>query len=195
MNITYLLALALAPALLLLKYVWNKDKSKEPFKMLVILFLLGVVSCIPAALIEQLLNSVIDAVLTKGTYFYYFILTFFGVALVEEGLKFLFMYLYTHKHREFNGLFDGMVYAIFVSLGFAAFENVFYVMEGGAGVAITRAIMSVPGHMFFAVFMGYYYSMWHTYKLCHDTEQYFAGIGYIIPRPPQYTYKRYLVRN
>ncbi len=191
---TYLLAIAVAPAILLMFYVWSKDKSKEPFKMLVILVLLGVLSCIPAGFIEMLLDNIVLSVFGENNYVYFFVKAFFGVALVEEGCKFLFMFLYTRNHKEFNGLFDGMIYAVFVSLGFAAFENVFYVAEYGSQVAISRAFTAVPGHMFFAVFMGYSYSMWHTYRLCDKSEAYFANLHMIKPRPPKYKYKAHLAK-
>ncbi len=191
---TYLLFLALAPAIFLMYYVWNKDKSKEPFGMLLFLVILGVLSCIPAAIIEGVLDDIISAFFSGNTYIYNFIKAFFGVALIEEGCKFVFMYLYTHKHKEFNGLFDGMVYAVFVSLGFAALENVFYVVDGGAGVAVARGLMAVPGHMFFGVFMGYYYSLWHVNKLCDESEKYFAKLGFIQIKAPSYKYSKNLVK-
>ena len=192
---TYLLLLAIAPAAYLLYYVWKRDKSKEPFGMLVILVILGALSCVPAALTETFLDStLITPLFGNDKMMYSFVDAFFGVALVEEGFKFLFMYFYTRKHKEFNGLFDGMVYCVFVSLGFAALENILYVFEGGAASALTRAVTAVPGHMFFGVFMGYNYSMWHTYKLCDESEKYFANLNMIQIREPKYKYKGYLAK-
>ena len=57
----------------------------------------------------------------------------------------------------FDYRFDGIVYAVFVSLGFAALENVEYVTGYGLSVAPTRALLAIPGHFGFAVFMGYFY--------------------------------------
>ena len=188
----YLVLLAVAPAAALMAYVWKKDKSKEPPKMLAILVALGVASCLPAALLERVGISLLGSFLNPDTVISKVITYFFIVALAEEGLKFLFMFLYTRNHKEFDGLFDGMIYAIFVSLGFAAFENILYVVEGGLKVAVMRAILSVPGHMFFAVFMGYYYSMWHTYKLCDESEKYFANLRMLTPKAPPYKYQGYL---
>ena len=194
MDVTYLLLLAVAPAIALMIYVWKKDKSKEPFKMLVILIVLGAVSCLPAALVELGLGAIIQPVFGGNKMTYSFVNAFFGVALVEEGFKFLFMFLYTRNHKEFNGLFDGMIYAVFISLGFAALENIMYVFEGGAANAFSRAVTAVPGHMFFGVFMGYNYSLWHTYKLCDKSEKYFANLGMLTVRPPEFKYSGYLVK-
>ena len=90
---------------------------------------------------------------------------FLVVAVVEEGAKFLFLRWRTWKDPNFNYRFDGIVYAVFLSLGFAAFENISYVMGYGLTVAFYRALLAIPAHMGFAVYMGYFYS---RAKLCQD---------------------------
>jgi RsiW-degrading membrane proteinase PrsW (M82 family) len=84
---------------------------------------------------------------------------------VEEGAKFLFLLWRTWRDPNFNYSFDGIVYAVFVSLGFAAFENISYVVGYGLTTAIARAVLAIPAHMGFAVFMGYFYA---RAKRCHD---------------------------
>ena len=79
------------------------------------------------------------------------------VAVVEEGAKFLLLKRQTWDHPAFNYRFDGVVYAAFVSLGFAAFENVYYIFGYGLSVALPRALLAIPGHLAFSVFMGMYY--------------------------------------
>ena len=69
----------------------------------------------------------------------------------------------TWTHPAFNYRFDGIVYAVTVSLGFAAYENILYVLNYGLSVALPRALLAVPGHMSFAVCMGIYYG---RAKLC-----------------------------
>jgi RsiW-degrading membrane proteinase PrsW (M82 family) len=88
------------------------------------------------------------------------------VAAVEEGAKFFFLKRRTWRDPNFNYRFDGIVYAVFISLGFAAFENVSYVMGYGLTTALIRAVLAIPGHMGFAVFMGLFYG---RAKLCADT--------------------------
>ena len=173
-----LTALAVLPAIVLCIYVFKNDRTdKEPVGLLLLLFGLGMLSCFPAGTVESLLISALDAIFapfgyinTEGIlvlpgiagYLYTFIECFFIIAPAEEGYKFLILYLVTKKNKNFNCLFDGIIYAVFVSLGFAALENVFYVLSNGFMNAVTRAILSVPSHMFFAVFMGYYYTFWHV---------------------------------
>ncbi len=201
----YLLLLAVAPAAGLLYYIWNKDKGKkEPTGLLVGLFFLGAAASIPTVIAEYIVGAGIDSVFGATEDFSYetgglrfilwaFFTNFFGVALIEEGFKFLFMFIVTKNSRHFDELFDGMIYAVFVSLGFATLENILYVFEGGVTVALTRAVMAVPGHMFFAVFMGYYYSMWHLFKLADKAEEGYARNGLIVRREPRFRYKGYLV--
>jgi len=176
MNYTLIIA-ALLPAVVLCVYVFKKDRvEKEPIGLLLLLLGLGALSCVPTLYAERFFSwlwRVIftplgevtasgDVLLSSGTYYtYHFLEYFVGVALVEEGFKFLFLILATKNNKNFNCLFDGMIYAIFISLGFAALENIGYVTQYGFGNAISRAIFAVPGHMFDAVLMGYYYSMWH----------------------------------
>ena len=52
-----------------------------------------------------------------------------------------------------------IVYATFVSLGFALFENLLYVYEGGVGLGIFRAITSIPLHATCGIFMGAFLSV------------------------------------
>lgn len=81
---------------------------------------------------------------------------FVVIALVEEGLKYLVVMRLAFHHPAFNEPYDGMIYAITTSLGFAALENVLYVLQGGAQIALVRGVLSVPGHALFAAAMGYY---------------------------------------
>lgn len=158
-----LVAAALLPAVVLCVYIFIKDRvEKEPIGLLLLLFGFGALGCYPAAEIEGIIIGWIDELCIDAPFWLYNLLKYFiGVALVEEGIKWIVLNCATWRNTEFNCLFDGLIYAIFASLGFAALENVFYVMEYGFGNALMRAFLSVPGHMFFAVLMGYYYSLRH----------------------------------
>ncbi len=154
-----LLALALLPGIILMILVYKKDKiEKEPMGLLLLLFVLGVISCFPASFIESVLSRPISRLFGEG-YFYHFVNAFIGVALIEESCKFIFLRSFTWRNVHFNYRFDGLVYAVFVSLGFAAYENILYVFNYGFVTALYRAVISVPAHMMFGVFMGIYYGM------------------------------------
>lgn len=156
----YLLLLAVLPSIVLLIFVYKMDSyEKEPKGLLFGLFFLGVVSTIPAALLEVLGDFILALFVDEETSIYNGIEAFMVVALIEEGFKFLFMYILTWKNKAFNYKFDGIVYAVFVSLGFATFENILYVADGSVATALLRGVLSIPGHMTDAVFMGYYYGL------------------------------------
>lgn len=163
--IVYLLA-ALLPALFLMRYIYRKDTvEKEPKGMLVGLVFLGVAAALVAMAFEFAGKSLLLSFLGEDDPAYSIVMAFLIVAVVEEGAKFLFMLWRTWRDPNFNYRFDGIVYAVFVSLGFAAFENISYVMGYGLTTAIFRALLAIPAHMGFAVFMGYFYA---RAKLCSD---------------------------
>lgn len=171
-----LIVTGLLPAVALCIYVYIKDRNeKEPIWLLLLLFALGAFCCFPALFLEQGIGSLLDglfadSMIVEDGVLYKILDNYFGVALVEEGLKWLVLFLVTRNSRHFNSLFDGLIYAVFVSLGFAAYENVQYVLTYGLQTALVRAYSAVPGHMFNAVFMGYYYTLWHLYRFIRRVE-------------------------
>jgi RsiW-degrading membrane proteinase PrsW (M82 family) len=163
--ILYLLA-ALLPALFLMRYIYRKDTiEKEPPGLLTGLVFLGVAAALVAVVLETLGQGILQAFLSEEDPAYSIIFAFLVVAVVEEGAKFLFLRWRTWKDPNFNYRFDGIVYAVFLSLGFAAFENISYVMGYGLTAALYRALLAIPAHMGFAVYMGYFYA---RAKLCQD---------------------------
>lgn len=154
----YILA-AVLPAALLLRYIYRCDTiEKEPAGLLASLLLLGVVAAVISGFLESVGEKLLMILVEPGSPTYVIILAFLVVALVEEGTKFLLMKWRTWHCTDFNYRFDGIVYAVFLSLGFAAYENIQYVLHFGLSVALLRAFLSVPGHLVFAVIMGFFYS-------------------------------------
>lgn len=157
-----LLLLALAPVFVLLAYIWLRDKyEKEPWSMLIKALLLGALSVIPIMFLENLLMSFIDLFSGYTRAFYN---AFVVAAFSEELFKFLFLYALIWKSREFNEKFDGIVYAVFISLGFAGVENIMYVFRYGHETGIVRALTAVPAHFLFGVTMGYFVGMARFYS-------------------------------
>jgi len=157
-----ILILALAPVFILLSYVYIRDKyEKEPIKILFFALVAGALAVVPVLVVGQLLEYVKPVMGIRGTAFY---TSFIEAGLVEEGFKFLALYLLIWRNPNFNESFDGIVYAVFVSLGFAAVENIFYVAEGGYKVALVRSLTAVPAHAIFGIRMGFYFGIAHMYK-------------------------------
>jgi RsiW-degrading membrane proteinase PrsW (M82 family) len=162
----YFLA-AVIPAVVLMKYVYNQDSiEKEPPSLLWSLILMGVMAALCSIVLELIGENILNHYVSESDPEYYIVLAFLVVAVIEEGTKFFFLYRRTWHDINFNYRFDAIVFAVFVSLGFAAFENIKYVFGYGLSVSIPRAILAVPGHLGFAVFMGYFYG---RAKLCEDT--------------------------
>jgi len=152
-----LLISSIAPALLIMFLIYKHDLEKEPIQMLVKAFFGGVLSIFIAlaiALPLGLFESAFPSGILRAFYS-----AFFCAGIPEEFAKWLIFYWLIKKAPHFDQYYDGILYAIFISMGFALVENILYVMQGGLGVAVMRAVLSVPGHMLFVIPMGYYLSL------------------------------------
>ncbi len=157
-KLIYILA-AVLPAVFLMGYIYKRDKvEKEPVGLLLSLLLMGIPAAIVSIVLEIVGEAVLDKTVDSELTSYTLIMAFVVVSAVEEGAKLFFLKLRTWKNPHFNYKFDGVVYSVFVSLGFAAVENIGYVFSNGLYVAFIRAITAVPAHMGFAVFMGLFYA-------------------------------------
>lgn len=162
---------ALIPVGLLFFYINRKDKmSPEPAGQLIKAFFFGVLSVFVSFTMSIPFNiiglyssenlTVLDSVR----------ISFFGAAIPEEIAKFIMLWLLLRKNPYFDEKMDGIVYAVCVSLGFAALENIMYLFnnqEEYLQVGIMRGLFSIPGHFCFGVLMGYYYSLAKFYPKTH----------------------------
>ena len=167
MQLPLILLAALAPIAILAYYIYRRDKfQKEPVKELLKAFGMGILSVPVSLLISTSLEFAGFYSMETQTLLDAVKLSFLGAAIPEEIAKFLMLWLFVRKSRCFDENVDGIVYASVVSLGFAAVENILYLVtnyESWISVGITRALFSVPGHFFFGVLMGYYYSLFRFY--------------------------------
>lgn len=157
-----LLAISIAPVVLLLIYLYRRDKyEKEPQRLLLKVFIFGALIVIPVFFIETWLGDYWDG---KYNYPANQMITaaynaFFVAASTEEVFKYLVFILIIWKHKEFNEKFDGIVYAAYISLGFAAIENIMYVFSNGMSTGFFRAFTAVPAHTIFGVTMGFFLAL------------------------------------
>jgi len=160
-----LIVAAILPAILLWLYTCRKDAQPEPMSQMLKAFLYGALICIPVSFVENYISGTLFASEGSPSNLIGSTLEAFIVAAVpEEGFKLLALWLILRHNPFFDEHYDGIVYAVCVGLGFAAVENVGYVLmhaDAWLSVAVTRALLAVPGHYAFAVFMGYYYSLYH----------------------------------
>lgn len=158
-NMTIFLA-SVTPVIIFLYIIFIRDTEKEPFGLLLKAFLSGFAVFLFAYPVEWLiglLSNDIQNPLTNSLF-----RGFVNAGLPEESLKFFLLYKVVWKEKDFDQYYDGIIYAVFVSLGFALIENIVYVLESGNNwrtTAVMRAFTAVPGHGLFAVAMGYFFSL------------------------------------
>ena len=173
----YLLILALIPVGCFIGWIYYKDKyEREPPIKLVEYFVLGILVSILAIFIELYLsklnnfNGILSNIYTA----------FFVAALTEEGLKSIILIPMILREKNFNEKLDGIIYSIFLSLGFATIENIIYLMRERIdllfSLSITRGLISIPSHIMFAITMGYYISKYKFDKYNKKKYLYFAVI-------------------
>ena len=156
----FLVIAAVLPAVWLMVKVYRSDRlEREPPRLLIGLALLGMISTALAGMAEQLGARILALFLEDGGLAYNALFFFLVVGPAEEGFKFAVLRWRTWKHPAFDCQYDGVVYAVFVSLGFALWENIGYVLLYGFQTAVTRALTAVPGHACFGVFMGVWYGV------------------------------------
>ncbi len=159
-----LIAAAVIPAVLLMIRVYRSDRlEREPAGLLLGLVLRGVLATVLALIAEQIGEAVLAFFLDESSLLYRLLLCFVVVGCSEEGAKLLLLKARTWRSPSFDCQFDGVVYSVFVSLGFALWENIGYVLMYGLGTALLRAVTAVPGHACFGVFMGMWYSTARRY--------------------------------
>ena len=145
-----ILSAAIAPALALLTFFYLKDRLEpEPLGMVLRTFLYGALLVFPIMFIQYALKA-------EGVSTHPLVYSFFTIGFMEEFFKW-FIFLYTaFQHTEMDSVYDGIIYGVSISLGFATVENVLYLFAHGVDYAFTRALFPVSSHALFGVLMGYY---------------------------------------
>ena len=161
-----LILAAVLPAAYLMIKVYRSDRlEREPPRLVIGLVLLGMISTALAGTAEQLGDKLLSYFFTEESTAYKALFFFLIVGPAEEGFKYAVLRWRTWRHPAFDCQYDGVVYAVFVSLGFALWENIGYVLMYGMQTAVARALTAVPGHACFGVFMGVWYGVAKRYAL------------------------------
>lgn len=155
---------AFFPVIVLFTYMCYSDRRQpEPVNELLLALLAGVASTLVSGFISGPFGALGLYTNDPTNLMESFCVSFFGAGVPEEIAKFVCLYLIVRRNRHFDERFDGIVYAACVGLGFAGFENLLYVAQAGEDALHTaemRALLSVPGHFDFGVFMGYWFAKW-----------------------------------
>lgn len=139
-----------APGLALLSYFYLRDQyGSEPLSMVFKMFIFGALLVFPLMFIQYVLS-------VEGLFQGDFTKAFGTVGLLEEFFKWFILYYTIFQHISFDEPYDGVIYSVAVSLGFASAENIFYLLANGLQDALGRALLPVSSHALFGVIMGYY---------------------------------------
>ena len=179
-SVSFIVYIAIIPSILLCLYIYYMDVvEKEPIKLLLTLFFIGVLLTVPARFLEQLIitSTKLDYNNIKDS----FLLSFLVIALVEEGYKFVAFLSATWKNKEFNQKYDAIVYAVFISLGFATLENIVYIYNNDASIALYRGLISVPAHAFYAVASGFFLGLAKERSLNKKSSKIYILLSFIVP--------------
>ena len=149
---------AILPIILIGMYIYRKDKIKESSNLLFKLFVGGILSCFPSAMLGLIFGSFFP-VMEDMNFIQLFLYVFVTIAFVEELCKWVILYKMSYNNTEFDSFYDMIVYASFIALGFACFENILYVSDAGIKIGLLRAITAVPGHVCDGILMGSYLSV------------------------------------
>lgn len=173
-----ILTASLLPVVLLMAYIYKRDTfQKEPWPLLMKAFGFGILSAVldifVAGFLQRVVPHPVSTPLNDALY-----QAFVCAAAPEEFCKLLMLYLCIWRNPHFDEYYDGLEYAAFVGLGFAGFENVLYIMQGGLGLAVGRGLFAVPAHFFFAIFMGFCFSL---ARFRYEKRGLFLTLAYIIP--------------
>ena len=126
-----------AAADFVLLYFIKKDKFREPTKYILATFFFGWAIIIPVLVIALLMQAIFAGIGEPVAAS--FVSAFFGAGVPEELCKLMVPILYAMRRPAFDEAMDGIVYGVTVSLGFATFENILYVLQHGFEVALLRA--------------------------------------------------------
>ncbi len=173
-----LLALAIAPGLAIVVYMYYRESNnRRPKRYLLLPFVLGVLAIVPAIALQLLARNIFGDIQGVSSVAFYAFTTFCVVGISEEGSKLFMVWRYVFHKSVFDEPFDGIVYTVMVGMGFATAENIMYVQQHGPGVAILRMCLSVPAHAAFGVIMGYYVGL---AKFTREKWVYYLAKGFIL---------------
>lgn len=160
-NIAPLIVPILLPVVFWAGYHYHKDRHlPEPLTHLAMAFGIGMFSFWLGSQMYQLLGVVglrHDAYQLAennplGLLFY----AVFAIGVIEELAKILPFVIVILRFSKFDEPVDGIIYASFVALGFAAVENYQYLQYLTGTEALARGIVGPVVHIVFASVWGYY---------------------------------------
>jgi RsiW-degrading membrane proteinase PrsW (M82 family) len=132
-HIIFALFTGVLPSLVWLYFWLRRDKrNPEPFWLLFISFLLGAGVVVIAGYLQRISKDFVSDPQLRVVIW----------AGIEEALKFGIFYLVAYKSRTNDEAIDPAMYLIAVALGFAALENVLYILKPGINFSVTAGLLT-----------------------------------------------------
>ncbi|WP_213775444.1 PrsW family glutamic-type intramembrane protease [Bradyrhizobium sp. dw_78] len=148
---------AIAPALLILWLVIAADERPGPAPRVWTAFLLGAASILLLGIARAPFVRLLE---TPGNPWISQVLhSIFGVALPEEAVKILVIVAVSARRRPLVDPMDTVVYGAAAGLGFAAYENLAYLVQHAdmwRALAALRSVLTVPFHGALGIIAGAY---------------------------------------
>ncbi|UOQ42687.1 glutamic-type intramembrane protease PrsW [Halobacillus salinarum] len=145
-----ILTAAIAPAIAIMTFIYlSKRIGLEPLPLIIRMFIIGAILVFPLMFIQYAFES-------EGYFQSHFMRSLVLAGLLEEFFKWFFLLFVAYRHANFDHPYDGIIYGVAISLGFATLENIIYLFANGIEIAILRAVFPVSSHALFGILMGYY---------------------------------------
>ncbi|WP_096200965.1 glutamic-type intramembrane protease PrsW [Bacillus sp. FJAT-45350] len=145
-----LITAAAAPGLALLSYFYLRNGyGLQTIGQVTKSFIMGILLVFPVMVLQY-------AFIEEGFFLAPIYKAFILSGLIEEFFKWFLLFFVSYKHGNFTKPYDGIVFGVSLSLGFATAENLFYLFAYGIETALGRALLPVASHAIFGVMMGYY---------------------------------------
>ncbi|KGA99172.1 protease [Alkalihalobacillus alcalophilus ATCC 27647 = CGMCC 1.3604] len=144
------LTAAIAPGMALLSYFYLRHQYSQDINGLVLRsFVIGAILVFPVMVLQYafVVEGFFTDPISKSVILYGFF---------EEFFKWFLLFFIVYQHAKFKRHYDGIIFGVAISLGFASVENVFYLLAYGVETALGRALLPVTSHSLFGVIMGYY---------------------------------------
>jgi protease PrsW len=172
-------ALAVLPGFLLLFLFYKLDKHEpEPPEKIRKVLLAGALSPIVVAPLGSALSALCFKMVEKTSVAGIAIDAFLVAGVVEESAKMAVVWLTIYNDPEFDEPYDGIVYCVTASLGFAIIENLFYAVGSDLRNVVARALLSVPLHALCGVFMGTFMGL---SKFRPDRKRQLLFLAFLVP--------------
>ena len=159
---------AVLPALLLVRYFYKVNPA--PKRVIIKVFLLGVIYTLPVYILEVILAKY--NVFPRWSFIlYYFFEAFIVAGLCEEYIKLRIIKKYVYASPFIRGERDGIIFTVVASMGFACMENILYVVNHSWNMALARGFTAVPMHAICSGVMGYYIGQAKRFRILNRPER------------------------